>query len=112
MKLRGQTIIETDTHLVVSLKQPYWGAHKKYGFVRGGFTSGEEGYGISWEVVTEALARKKKILIRVFKYGNYEISAAKAIEFKDNIFIARDNKPLIVVPRSALTKIEKPSIAK
>jgi hypothetical protein len=94
MKIRGQSWIETGEHLIIMLREPYWGAWKKYGWEKG-----VEGMGVSIEAVKEAEEKKKKIMVRLLGRGAYEISPKMALKYAGR-FVSRDNKVLLVIPRN------------
>lgn len=114
MNIRNQNWTTTETHLVLNLNEPYRGAWKTYNYpVRC------EGLGISPESIREAKRIGKKILVKVKKYGEYEISPKKAEKFIPRYrFVARDKKTLAVIPRVEFTRIpdkqevvgERPSV--
>ena len=109
MQIRNQDWQTTETHLVLPLNEPYWGAWKKYNYpIRC------EGIGISVEAIQEAKKIDKKIKVVVTKYGEYEITAKKAYSFINKYrHTARDNKTIIVIPRIEFNRIpqlvEKPT---
>lgn len=100
MKIRNQVWIETETHLVILLREPFWSAYKRYGW-----EYGVEGFGVSKEAIEKAEELGKKIRVNLLKYGSYEITAKRAQKYANNVFIPRDNKPLIVIPRTEFKKI-------
>lgn len=104
MKISGQNIIVTSTHFIVELHEPFWSAYQKYGW-----EDRVEGFGISKELVDKAEKENKKIIVR-YK-GDYEISpkkARKTVNLYHSVFIARNNKLLGIIPRTAFTKIPPP----
>jgi hypothetical protein len=101
MRIRNQTWIETDTHLVLTLHQPFWSAWKKYGW-----ETQQEGLGVSREAVKKALELGKKLRINVLKYGSYEISPKKALRIASSFtFKPRDGKTLLIIPRLECERI-------
>ncbi len=100
MNIRHQLWIETDKHIVLTLHEPFWGAWKMFGW-----DHRVEGIGVAVEAIEEARKLKKHIQVNIIKYGNYEITPSKAIGYVDNIFMPRDHKPLIVIPRDAFDRI-------
>lgn len=104
MRIRGQSIIETDDHFFIRLREPYWSAWQKYGWERG-----VEGLGISQEVINRCIENKKKLRVRVAKYATYEISYTKLqLQASSNRrYLARDNRVVYVLPRTAFEKIVK-----
>lgn len=100
MNILGQDWIETETHLVIELREPYWSAWKTYNWEKG-----VEGIGVSIGALAKAESLNKKIQVNVKKYGSYEISPSKCIEYKNNVFKARDNTVLIEIPRTAFEKL-------
>lgn len=102
MRIRNQTWIDTDTHLVILLHQPFWSAYKMFGW-----EEEVEGFGISEEAIDKAKELGKKIRVNLIRYGNYEITTSKAELYKQFKYTSRDKKPLVVIPRSAFKKIKK-----
>jgi hypothetical protein len=98
MNIRGQIWEENETHIVLKLHEPYWSAWQKFKWEKG-----VEGLGISIEAIRIAELKNKKIRLDVRKYGSYEITWSKARE-NGHEFIPRDNKPILVVPRTAFDK--------
>ena len=101
MRIRGQRWKENKKHIVITLHQPYWGAWKKYGW-----DYGVEGMGIAPEAIEKAREMGKKLKVNVTKYGSYEITPLRCEPFMKYIFIARDFKKLIVIPRTAFDKLK------
>lgn len=101
MIIDGQKFETTKTHLILKLNEPWWGAWQRFGWEKG-----TEGYSINEKAVIYARDNKKKILIKN-KYGNYEISAKKAITTSMPVS-ARNGTELLCIPRTALKKIPKP----
>lgn len=105
MKIRNQSWMVTDTHLVLTLYQPFWSAWKIYGWEsRFGFKC--EGLGISVEAIHKAMELKKKIRVNVIKYGSYEITPSLAEQWGEP-FNPRDNKPILVIPRIKFDRIPR-----
>jgi hypothetical protein len=100
MKIRNQTWLDTQTHLVTTLYEPYWSAWKRYGW-----TKGVEGFGIAIEALEKTEELGLKIKVHVVKYGSYEISTKKARKWMHTKFLPRDHKPIIVIPRTEFDKI-------
>jgi len=101
MDIRNQKWVETEKHLMLQLHQPFWGAWKKYNW-----PERIEGIGVSVEAIEKALELKKKILVHIMKYGTYEITPEKALKVASNYkFIARDQKPILVIPRNEFYKV-------
>jgi len=100
MKIRNQVWLESETHLIVTLREPFWSAYQKYGW-----EEGIEGLGVSVEAIKKAADLGKKIRVNVVKYGSYEITAKKAMIFMGNFFFPRDKKALLVIPRTAFDRI-------
>jgi hypothetical protein len=98
MKIRNQVWIDTEKYLVITLREPFWSAWKTYGW-----EYGVEGFGVSLEAIKKAQEINKKIRVRLLRYGSYEISPQKALE-AGRKFITRDNKPIMVIPRTAFDK--------
>lgn len=91
-----------DNYIIINLREPYWGAWKKYGW-----EEGIEGFGVRESLINVARMSKKKLLIS-FKYGDYEITptlAEKVVKKYKSIFIARDNTKLVVIPRNRCKKV-------
>ena len=108
MIIRKQTWIEQDNYIQIVLKEPYWDAGNRYGWEG-------EGLGVSMEAIRYAFKMDKKLRIRVLKYGLWEISphmALRRAKEHDSIYIARDGKKLVIIPRIACKKIEKSTIQK
>jgi len=107
-KIRKQTWLEKDDYIQIVLHQPWWNAGRQFGWEG-------EGLGISQEAIRYAFKFKKKIRIRVLKYGLWEISPHMALrrakEYGSH-YTARDGKKLVIVPRIACHKIEKSKIQK
>jgi hypothetical protein len=101
MKIRNQVWLESDTHLILTLRSPFWSAWKRYGW-----EEGVEGFGISLLAIKKAEQLNKKIRINVIKYGSYEITPKKALDFMGNYFFPRDNKILLVIPRTSFDRIK------
>lgn len=104
MTIRGQMWQETDTHIVIKIHEAWYGAWKRFGW-----PEGTKGFGVSVEAIHKAKELGKKLEIRLLKYpAVYEITTDKAIEQgQSNIFNARDQKPLYILPETALTKLEE-----
>lgn len=102
MRIRGQTVIGTDQYIFIRLREPYWSAWQKYGFEKG-----VEGFGISKEVIDKCIEQKKKLRVRIAKYATYEIGYTKLQlqASSDRRYLARDNKVVYVLPRTAFEKI-------
>lgn len=88
----------------VILKEPYWGAWKRYGWEKG-----VEGYGVDIDIVREAIKNLDKIEIRYDEIA-YQVSGKKIKKFYVEatikpIFTARAGVKLIVIPRTLLTKL-------
>ena len=93
MKIRNQVWIETDTHLVITLHEPYWSAWSKFGW-----PEHVEGLGLSVEAIREAYNKGLKIRVNVLKYGSYEINAKKAGDIGcQYTFRSRDKKLIFVI---------------
>lgn len=103
MKIRGQTWLDTDTHLVITLHQPFWSAWKMFGW-ESRFGLKCEGLGISVEAIKKAKELKKKIRVNVLKYGAYEITPTQAEQWGEP-FLPRDKKPILVVPRAKFDRL-------
>lgn len=102
MKIRNQEWIEEEDALVITLIQPFWGAYKIFNW-----PLKVEGFGVSIEAVDKAIALKKKIRIKLIRFGVYEISSKKALEIGSKYkFTARDNKQLYIIPRNECTKLQ------
>jgi hypothetical protein len=65
MKIRGQTWIEFDEYLLISLREPLWGAYKTFNW-----ENGVEGIGVAMEALEYARKRGKKVMGRI--YVGYE----------------------------------------
>jgi len=105
--INNQKIRIETKHLVISLREPFWGAYQKYGW-----TDKVEGFGLSSDLINKAIKLKKKIKVK-YKYGEYEITPEKAISLKDkytSIFLARNGTILYVIPRDGFKKIVKEEI--
>lgn len=100
MRIRNQIWIDTQTHLVLALHEPYWSGWKKYGWEKG-----VPGLGISVEAIEKAQELGKKIRVNVLKYGSYEITPTKAQQYNTNKFVPRDMRPILVIPRTAFDSI-------
>jgi len=105
MKIRNQSWMVTDKHLVITLHQPYWSAYKLYGW-ESRFGIKCEGLGVSVEAVDKAIELKLKIRVNVIKYGSYEITPTEAKRWGEQ-FLPRDNKPILVIPRMKFTRIPR-----
>lgn len=95
-------VVETDTHFILALREPFWGGWKKYGW-----TKGVEGIGINEKLVDLAISQFKRILVK-YKYGDYEITGTKAkreAEKYKSYYVARDNTRLYVIPRTAFYRM-------
>lgn len=106
MIIDGQGVVETDTDLVFALREPYWSAYKKYGW-----SNKEAGFGISIDLVREAVAKEKKI-IAIYRGISYNISPITVNNFYKSskikpIFLARGKVKLVVVPQSKFTALPK-----
>jgi hypothetical protein len=107
MKIKNQDWIEEEKHIVLTLKEPYWGAWNRYGWEHG-----VEGLSISESSIFKAMALKKKIKIKVIKYGTYEITANKAYSIGSKYkFRARDGTRLFCLPRTELDRVGEPIIS-
>lgn len=102
MKIRNQNWIDTDTHLILPLQEVYWSAYQRFK----GFQDREWGIGIAIEAINEAQKLNKKLQIKVFKYGTYEIGYRKCWKYLENSKFAADHKILLIIPHSAFTHIE------
>lgn len=102
MRVRGQTVIETDKYFFIRLKEPYWSAWQKYDFEKG-----VEGFGIAREVINQCIENKKKLRVRIAKYATYEIGYLKLQKemLSKRRYLARDNKVVYVLPRTAFDKV-------
>jgi len=105
MKIDGQGVVETDTHLVFGLRDPFFSAYKKYRW-----TAKEEGIGISRELIRVAYRKGKKI-IAVYNSIRFEIAPIKIAEYYKNATIKPLHKAhagvlLVVIPLSLFTKLE------
>lgn len=101
MRIRNQVWLESDKFIVITLHEPYWSAWQKYNWEKG-----IEGIGISLEAIDVARSKKKRIRVKILKYGAYEISPKKALEVAAEYqYIARDRKKLVVIPRTAFDRI-------
>ena len=104
MRINNQPIIETDTHLLIRLHEPFWGAWQKYSWEKG-----IEGFGLSLALIKRAKTLKKKLMVS-FPYGRYEITPRKAcnqVKKYNSRFIAKDGTELYVIPRNACERIGK-----
>ena len=104
MRIRGQSIIETDDYFFIRLREPYWSAWQKFGWEQG-----VEGLGVSREVIDKCIENKKKLRVRVAKYATYEIGYTK-LQLQasaDRRYLARDNRVVYVLPRTAFEKLVK-----
>lgn len=99
MKIRNQKWEMTAKYLVLRLNEPYCSAWQRFGW-----DEGTEGYSVSKEALNIAKSYKKKILVRN-NYGDYEITATKASRYLNCEFTARDNKPLICIPKTAFKRL-------
>lgn len=80
------------------LRQPYWGAWKKYGW-----DHGVEGYGVDIEKIREADRNGEKIEI-LYQGNTYTVSTKKINEFYKSSAI----KPVFKTNRGGVTLIEIP----
>ena len=101
MVIRNQEWEETPDNIQITLLDAYWGAWKQYGWAKG-----VEGLSVSSEAVSIALKYSKKIIV-IFKYGSYIITPTKALKY-GKLFMARDNKKLYCIPRTAFEKLPTP----
>lgn len=87
----------------IKLREPYWGAWKKYGWEQG-----VEGFGVDGGKIIQAAEQNKMIRVVTEKYGTYEISpedATNAVKKYNSVYKARRNKKIGVIPRNLFTKI-------
>lgn len=103
-QIRNQEWTESTEYLILSLREPYWGAWQKYGWERG-----VEGLSVSLKAVEYAESLKKNLVVILKKYGIYRITPERAQKF-GKVFVARDNKGLLCIPRTAFTKIKQSEI--
>jgi len=102
MKIRNQIWIEKEKEIIITLREPYWSAWKRYGWQQG-----VEGFGVSKEAVDYAIEKKKHLQVHVMKYGTYDINPKKLKRTAtvQRFFIPRDKKPIYVLPRFAFSRV-------
>lgn len=100
MYIKSQKWEVNGIYLILYLNTPYFSAWQRFGWVEG-----TEGYSISKAAFEKARELKKKILVKN-KYGDYEISVAKASKYLSCTFTA-GNTLLICLPKSAFKKLPK-----
>lgn len=100
--IRHQNWFEEKDYIMLPLIEPYWSAYKRFK----SFQDGEWGVGIAIEAINEAQKLKKKLRIKIFKYGTYEIGYRKCWQYIENSMKAADKKILLVIPHSAFKHIE------
>ena len=98
MKLHGQNFEVTADYLILRLKDPYWSAWQRFGWVEG-----TEGYSVNVDAIAKAKDLKKKILVKN-KYGDYEITPTKA-ERDGGDIKGRDGTLMLCIPRSSFKKL-------
>lgn len=109
LKIGGQTIEDTGTHYAFTLREPYWGAFKAYGWI-----NHEPGFGVNKTLIRSAYFQGRKIKLK-YKDCEYEISPITINNFykastKKPIHYSRGRVQLIVIPQSKWTKIKKEDV--
>lgn len=101
MKINGQHFTLTTTHIILELKEPYWGAWTRFNW-----PERTEGYSINKDAIDKAVELNKKIMFKT-RWGDYEITTKKALR-DGSPLEARDGTELICIPRFSLKKLPKP----
>lgn len=102
MIINNQKIIETKTHLIIHLDQPYWGAYKQYGW-----KERVPGLGLSKGLVDKAKELDKKIMVK-YQYGKFEITPDKAIRIHkkyNSTFVTRNKVILYEIPKNEFKRV-------
>lgn len=84
--------------MLISLKQPYWGAWKKYGW-----DHGVEGYGVDMKKVKEAMKTGENIEVS-YQRQTYTVPVSKLVKFYEESPI----KPVFHTNRGGVTLFEIP----
>ena len=89
----------------IKIKEPYWGAWKKYGWAKKTW-----GVGFSVAKVNKAIKLGEKIEVNIWKFKtNYIVDPKKIKDFAtstDTIFEARQKTKLYVVPYMLLEEVK------
>jgi hypothetical protein len=103
IKIKGQYINVTKTHYEITIRDPYWGAWKAFGWPKG-----EWGMSLSVTLIKRARDRKKKIRVK-YKERIYETTPRRIINFMKRSPIRpvlnRESVQLVVVPQSVYTEV-------
>jgi len=102
VKISGNNWEITKKHLIMQLDDPFWSAWQRYGWPQG-----TAGYSVSSKAIDRAKKLNKKILVKN-KYGWYEITPNKALQYSNNQFITGNGTKLLCLPSTAFKKIQKP----
>lgn len=104
MNITGQNILLTEEYLMYGIREPFWSAGIKFGWIKE-----EPGFGISLDIIKRAYEEHKQICI-LYGAGKFAIEPLKINEFyktseKKPIHNAKGVK-LIVVPLSLFTELK------
>jgi hypothetical protein len=104
LKIGGQTVEDDGQYYAFKLREPFWSAYQKYGWI-----NKECGFGVNKELIKSAHYRGRKLKI-TYKDCSYEISPVTINNFYiaskiRPIYYSRGRVQLIVIPQSKWTKI-------
>ena len=103
MKIAGQHLHSTDKYVEMEIRNPYYGAYKEYGWVKG-----EWGISLSLPLIRYAHNNKKKIRVK-WKNDTYQTTPKRIQNFYNKSKIKPNHYSkgirLIVVPQSVYGRL-------
>lgn len=103
MKIAGQHIEITDDYLQITVREPYWGAYKQFGWPKG-----EWGISLSVDLIKKAKLHNRKIRVKL-EDQTYETTPKKIYNFYEKADkkpnIKRKNTSLVCLPQRVYTPI-------